>query len=129
MIIEMTKDIVQSIVAIPEVVSWVAKVGAVPNVSANKLPGAFYPAIAVYELENDPEMYADDEEQTSFLTFQISLFSKDGSHGTVQNLIDKKMKELGFIRGTKIPLLFDTDNNISNRVLLYSQEIEHSLYK
>lgn len=129
MIIEMTKDIVQSIVAIPEVVSWVAKVGAVPNVSANKLPGALYPAIAVYELENDPEMYADDEEQTSFLTFQISLFSKDGSHGTVQNLIDKKMKELGFIRGTKIPLLFDTDNNISNRVLLYSQEIEHSLYK
>ncbi|WP_366533563.1 hypothetical protein ACOJIU_17835 (plasmid) [Carnobacterium maltaromaticum] len=129
MIIEMTKDIVQSIVAIPEVVSWVAKVGAVPNVSANKLPGALYPAIAVYELENDPEMYADDEEQTSFLTFQISLFSKDGSHGAVQNLIDEKMKELGFIRGTKIPLLFDTDNNISNRVLLYSQEIEHSLYK
>lgn len=129
MIIEMTRDIVQSIVAIPEVVSWVAKVGAVPNVSANKLPGAFYPAIAVYEIENDPEMYADDEEQTSFLTFQISLFSKDGSHGLVQNLIDEKMKELGFIRGTKIPLLFDTDNNISNRVLLYSQEIEHSLYK
>ena len=129
MIIEMTKDIVQSIVAIPEVVSWVAKVGAVPNISANKLPGAFYPAIAIYELENDPEMYADDEEQTSLLTFQISLFSKDGSHGTVQNLIDEKMKELGFIRGTKIPLLFDTDNNISNRVLLYSQEIEHSVYK
>ena len=48
MIIEMTKDIVQSIVAIPEVVKWVAKVGAVPNVSANKLPGALYPAIAAF---------------------------------------------------------------------------------
>lgn len=129
MIIEMTKDIVQSIVAIPEVVNWVAKVNGVPNISANKVPSASYPAIAVYEIENDPEKYADDEEETSILTFQISLFSKDGSHAKVQNHIDKAIKNRGFIRVAKIPLIFDNVNNISQRVLMYSQEIEQSLYE
>lgn len=129
MIIEMTKEIVQSIVAIPEVIKWVSKVNGVPNISANKIPSATYPAIAIYEIENEPDKYADDEEETSLLTFQITLFSKDGSHGEVQNFIDSKMKYLGFTRVTKAPMVFDNVNNISQRVLLYSQEIEQIIYK
>lgn len=129
MIIDMTKEIVQTIVAIPAVVNWVAKVNGVPNISANKLPSATYPAISIFEYENEPEMYADDDEETSMISFQVTLFSKDGSHNKVQNLIHKKMKELGFLRVAKVPLLFDSETNVSQRVLLYSQEVEHSLYE
>lgn len=125
MIIEMTKDIVDTLISIPEVIKWVAKVDGIPNISANKLPSASYPAITIYERENDPEKYADDEEITSILSFQISLFSKDGSHGKIQNLIDSKIKEMGFTRMPTPPFLFEDKTNIGQKVLLYSQEIEH----
>ncbi|MBP1040367.1 hypothetical protein I6N95_05000 [Vagococcus sp. BWB3-3] len=129
MIIDMTRTIVQTIASIPEAINWVVKVNKVPNISANKLPHAQYPAISVFESGNDPEMHADDEEQTSMITYQISLVSTDGSHGRVQNFIDSKMKEMGFIRLANVPILFDEKTTITNRVLLYTQEIEHSVYE
>ena len=129
MIIDLTKEVVTSIISIKSVTDWVCKVNGVPNISANKLPAAKYPAVAIYEIRNDPAGFADDEEQESLLSFQISMFSTDGSHTKVQNVIDEKMKELGFVRGIEVPLLFDTDNNNTQRVLLYSQIIEHSIFE
>ncbi|MBP1044846.1 hypothetical protein I6N96_01035 [Enterococcus sp. BWM-S5] len=129
MIIELTADIVNGVLSIPEVVEWVARVQGVPNISANKLPALAYPAIAIYELENIPGMFADDQEETSVVTFQISLFSKDGSHGNIQNFIDGKMKHLGFLRVVSSPLIFDKTENTIQRALIYSQEIEQEIYK
>jgi|GEM_PF-6320600 len=126
MIIDLSKEIIQKLAENKIITDWVAKVGAVPNISVNKVPSATYPAIAVYEIQSNDGDYADDEVESSILTYQISLFSHDGSHVKIMNEVDRLMrKQLGFTQRIYGPNLFETDTSIIHKPLRYTQNKLH----
>ena len=123
MILDKTGDIMQALISDIEIVKWVSKVNGVPNISANKTPSAVFPAIVVYEILNGDSKFADDKVVRSKLSYQISLYSLNGSHTKVQQNVDKFMREMGFtlnFAGTAQ----DTDTKIFQRDLKYKGEFD-----
>lgn len=122
MIIDMTGLIMNGFLTEPAVTSWVGKLSnGLPNISANKTPSGVLPAVVLYEMKNRDGEFADDSPFTSEISYQITLFSQDGSHGKVQNQIDNVMRSLDFTR-TDARSAYDEDTKTHQRVMIYDTE-------
>lgn len=120
MIIDMTGMIVNGFETDPTITGWTGKIGGImPNISVNTTPSGILPAIVLYERTNRDGEFADDKPFNSEISYQITLFSEDGSHAIVQNQVDDIMRSFDFSRHNLISM-FDKDTKTHQRVMIYN---------
>lgn len=122
MIIDLTGLIMNGFMTTPAVTNWVGKIGGVvPNISANKTPSGVLPAVVLYEMKNKDGEFADDSPFSSEISYQITLFSTEGTHGRVQSSIDDVMRSLDFSRANAYSL-FNEETKTHQRIMIYETE-------
>ena len=63
-----------------------------------------YPVIVFREVDEVPH-HSDDEEYYSIYRFQVSILTLDGNFASIEKLIRKDLKELGFVRTLSTELM------------------------
>lgn len=104
-------------------VDWLAKInGDLPNMSVNRVTNAAYPCCVLDEIITTVISSAENRANEYETRWQISLYSKDGSHVKIIDNVNNAMVRLGF-------KLYDTDEfytdntKIIHKILKYSQTI------
>lgn len=128
MIIDMTVDILNALDQCQPLVNWVAKYEGYPQIYANRTPAGVFPSCVVYERFNRDGMFADDEVRTGRVSYQVSLYSKNGTHALVQNDVDEVMRSFGFTLANAFTNE-DKNTRIFQRDLLYEGEFKHDKSK
>lgn len=124
MIIDMTVDILNALDQCHPLVDWVAKVEGYPQIYANRTPAGVFPSCVIYERFNRDGMFSDDEVRTGRVSYQVSLFSENGTHALVQNDVDKVMRSFGFTLANAFTNE-DKNTRIFQRDLIYEGEFKH----
>ena len=75
-----------------------------------------YPAVVYTEISNIPHMHADDAEQISKSTIQISILTEDGASSAIAERVNALMLGVGFMRVFSGDLL---DGNIKITSMRY----------
>ncbi|TCP32185.1 uncharacterized protein DUF3168 [Scopulibacillus darangshiensis] len=66
------------------------------------------PFIRIAEINNYNDNFADDNEVSSAISYQIDMWDKSGKHNEIANEIERIMKSLGFSRYYSVPT-WDTE--------------------
>jgi len=124
MIANETKKIVELLLSLPEVVEWCGKDGTLPAISAYRHINAdTLPAITVWEVENFPTKFGDNQELASFYAVEIRITSKEGTHNNVLGPIHEAMEQNGYFRMRQVPVRIDERSNTLTRTIQYGKEL------
>lgn len=124
MILDMKIPILTALDNCEPLVEWVAKVDGFPQIYANRTPAGKFPSCVIYERTNRDGMFADDVVRTGRISYQISLFSENGTHVLVQKDVDKVMRSFGFTLASAFENE-DKNTRIIQRDLIYEGEFKH----
>ncbi|MDR2832975.1 MAG: hypothetical protein LBV67_04585 [Streptococcaceae bacterium] len=120
MIISEAKKIKSNFLANELLKNWVAKFKGIPNIAIEMAEGEL-PHIVIKEIENYPDLHADDEEYSTILTYQINLTSKNGDHFNAMQAVHEEMIALGYTRLAISPAIPNTKTKEIEKQLVYSQ--------
>lgn len=81
-----------------------------------------FPRITFFELNNAPDSFADDQETSSEISFQIDIWSKN-STSAIHTKVDEIMKSIGFTRYA-IADLYEDDTSIFHYAMRFRKVIE-----
>lgn len=125
--IDKNLEIVQEISNLPITSIWLARnKKGIPQISANKVPDAIYPAITLWELDNYHSAFADDIPTASYMSFQVSMFSLDGSHIESAKEIDDYFVDKGFRRNSG-GVEFDDTTKLIHRYMTYEINLQEEI--
>lgn len=98
-----------------------------PVLGSNKLVAGLFPAMEFHSIGGTDRRSVDDKVDLREYRFQFTIFTQDSSHYLIENEVDKEMRELGFHCYFDHEL-YDSDLNVTSRVLLYQVYLDSSRY-
>ena len=68
-----------------------------PVIGSLKLQAGLFPAIEWHQIGGRDRNFSDDTVDQRSYNFQISIYTRDGSHVLIENEVDRIMRDLGFV--------------------------------